>query len=507
MFPLRAGTQSVPPEPTIKSTVHLIQIAVQAVNKSGSPMDGLTRNDFQIIENGVPRPIAFFQTAAAAGGVRERDAGPALAVFSNRPHAPGSHNCSVLLVDQLETDPGTWRRAEPDVRAFLKKLGPADRLAVFVLTPQRGLQVMQNCGANASASADKLPSARAANSDFLFRAPLSAAPETGELLQRPEGLATPELVATNNAQDVTNALRAIAGYLSGVDGNRSLIWFSRYFPNAFQREPVLTLEQARLQLLKAVHQLVAANVAIFPVDAHGLTPDQALDVEHENLPIPHPSGPTTAYPLAGDDFSDLMDLARESGGKAYFNTNGFAQSMSDALRLGTGRYTLGFYAEGTMDNRFHHIRIEVKQADVRLTYKPGYWAVESAPKTDADEQLRAALASPFPATDIQLQADGLPSPRKESVTLYIDSANVQLTRGTATLDVMFGQREPNGRVFAIAPDRVSVPLKTHPAAHDVWLTTHANIALRPQSTSIRVVVRDVDSGRIGSIDIPVPANR
>jgi Ca-activated chloride channel family protein len=54
-------------QPTFKSAVDLVQFGVSVVDKQGQPITGLTRDDFEIVENGTKQSVRFFAAGEPDG--------------------------------------------------------------------------------------------------------------------------------------------------------------------------------------------------------------------------------------------------------------------------------------------------------------------------------------------------------------------------------------------------------------------------------------------------------
>ena len=57
-----------PPDDVIKVNTELVQTAVTVVNKDGHFVDGLERENFQLVIDGKPRPIALFERVTGGKG-------------------------------------------------------------------------------------------------------------------------------------------------------------------------------------------------------------------------------------------------------------------------------------------------------------------------------------------------------------------------------------------------------------------------------------------------------
>lgn len=495
--------------PTIKSTTQLIQFIVIASGKRDSPAPNLVRENFRVRENGKEHPVAFFKKYDAVDQGTNPAAPARLGAFSNVLDTPQTDNRNILLLDRADTDPISWQRGLPQILEFLRGLKQTDHIAIYLLT-SRGLQIVQDYMGDSASLRRRLQSSNQTTTSDSLSGLLPGEAAQSSPTKREGEIGIPELLRLGRTQGLTGAFEAIANHLSDVPGAKSLIWFAGKFPNAFSREDDLVLEASRIKLLRAVNHVMSANVAIFPISALGLMPDHALDAENEQLPVaPQGSaGVTTPYPFPDHDFSLMLEFARQSGGKAYFNTNGIGQAVRDAATLGSRRYILGFYVSEELDSKFHRLEVSVTEPGIHLKYKPGYWAVPAAAPLSLGEELQVILQSPFTKGGIQLQADGVMSKSHEmALDLFIDQTNLNLVRRAtdwgATIEVLFTQKDLKGGVFGLPTYRVPISVTESSAATHRWLTTHANILVRPQSKIIRVVVRDAITGNVGSIDIPV----
>ncbi len=495
----------------IKTTTQLVQLTVVATGRRDAPVSDLTRDQFQIFEGGTPRAISTFTKNGDANEMVSPAVLDSQTYFSNfSPRSSGAVN--VLLLDEMNTDWKSWELAWPQVLRFIRSLRPGDHLAIYSLDAVYGLRPVQDYTSDTSQLLNKLRNLRSPSLSMLL-----PSGQAGEIFRPPSfvprnnRLDRPELLSLGRVQGITVALQVIADHLAGVGGRKSLIWLAGNFPNPFQSVSNATFEAYRFKMLRAVNHLISADVAIYPVDARALLTDPSFDVANGDTGI-HPlqaeEGPALVMPT---DISALLELASRSGGKAYVNTNGLAQCMENAASAGQGSYTLGFYTTREPDDKYHSIRIVVKRRGIRLRYRPGYWdfSKTTGEANLAQDRLRVALESPFTTQMIELQAR--PTLRSLSdgdlrVALFVNSNNLSFRKEqgawNATLDVIFGQKDVEGKVFAIPPYRVPVRISEAALASHAWLKTETKLALRQQSRTVRIVVRDEGSGNLGSLDIP-----
>jgi VWFA-related protein len=118
-----------------RSTVSLVAVDVQVLDRQGYPIPTLRTEDFQVTIGGRRRRVVsadFVRHAAEAGLALRRevtDAGsPAPAA---RPDAGGTGRLIVLAIDSRSFDVATWQRVAVTSRAFVAGLRPDDRIGLY----------------------------------------------------------------------------------------------------------------------------------------------------------------------------------------------------------------------------------------------------------------------------------------------------------------------------------------------------------------------------------------
>jgi VWFA-related protein len=88
----------VPTDPAFRTTTKLVQVSVAAHDSKGAPVADLRREDFQILDNGVPQEIRVFVAETEnSSGSPPRNLAPN--TFTNR--ISGANGNSVILFDNL----------------------------------------------------------------------------------------------------------------------------------------------------------------------------------------------------------------------------------------------------------------------------------------------------------------------------------------------------------------------------------------------------------------------
>jgi len=255
----------------------------------------------------------------------------------------------------------------------------------------------------------------------------------------------------------------------------------------------------------------------------------------------------------------MRQIAEESGGVAFYEDNAFKKAFASAIADGSNYYTLAYSPENKqLDGQFRKIEIKLlasnnlpgsnnlKDANVakyRLSYRRGYfadapqagsskastWAAGSSMVHNAPGSARLLFqAKVLPAADgsagqsaVQIQplnADAggslthqLTGPLKRySIDFLADMhrVNADLAEDGArhsTLEFIAIAYDANGKILNYS-DRTFKRI-IHPAKYSEFLQTgwpmHQELDLPAGDVYLRLGVRDITTGWLGSLEIPV----
>jgi VWFA-related protein len=80
-----------------------------------------------------------------------------------------------------------------------------------------------------------------------------------------------------------------------------------------------------------------------------------------------------------DEQGSLEDLARATGGKAYYNRNDLDAAVGDAIATGADYYAISYVPPRSgYDDEYHSINVKVDHSGVHLQYREGYTSVDLA---------------------------------------------------------------------------------------------------------------------------------
>jgi hypothetical protein len=172
-------------------------------------------------------------------------------------------------------------------------------------------------------------------------------------------------------------LEVIAGELGDRPGRKNLVWIAHDFIRAGDTQDA----QFNTDVLRTLHSLNAANVAIFPVEMqHGAA---AL---HGSVRIALKSAiPGVTDWQFGPDF---QEWARQTAGDPASHMD-LRTALRRIFEDSRASYTLGFYP-AALDGTYHELKVKVARRAVDVLSRQGYLA-GTEPQTESSVPGRKAL--------------------------------------------------------------------------------------------------------------------
>jgi len=441
--------------------------------------------------------------------------------------SPGS--VTVVLFDALNTSFGDQAHAKAEILAFLRQLRPQDHVAVYLLTKR--LTVINEFTQDAQsllAAVERLrtdPSLLELKANQAFVSPSDTGLQDPKAARRAASL-TNEMNSTlsdianvERMQITAQALEGIANHVAGVPGRKNLIWVSGSFPVSIamtsnDNSPVDRQSQNFMpQMERVARAFSQANLAIYPVDAHGLIIPSDFDagVAH---PLRQYGSPLTP-PAGVEEQATMRMLAERTGGKAFINTNDIQGAIRTTLAEAKASYQLGFYPEQeNWDGKFHELKLRAKKSGLSLHYRKGYFAMEDAPREPATARaaLQTAMWSPVDASGVGLKVsvDAIElATRKIDLRVNVAAGELRLEeadgRHRGNLDAIYLQLAAGDAAVVAEPLSYKLDFSEaeYQAALERGYPLAAKLVIRPETRALRVVVRDAGSGELGSVTIPL----
>jgi len=212
------------------------------------------------------------------------------------------------------------------------------------------------------------------------------------------------------------------------------------------------------------------------------------------------------HPIQGP----VRQVAEATGGRTIRRSGDLAAALAAIVDDGRAGYQISFAPQGEADDRYHSITVKlVGQRGVTLRYRTGY-LFDKEPVTLKD-RFRQAVWKPIDTADIRLTASVAPSGAVSSVKLSIAAADLGMEQRAGRwfdkLDIFFIQRDDAGIRAQVDGSTLGLRLKsaTYQNVLAQGLPFEHSLKLKPGMASLRVLVVDENSGRMGSVTIPSSA--
>ena len=403
--PSQAAATPQPPQSsvaTLRAGTQLVVVDVVVTDKNQKPVHGLKASDFTLTEENVPQVVKHFEehTALTPADATKFPALPKFppGVFTNYTPEPVNGAVNLLLLDALNTPVRDQAYVRQQLLAFLNSTPPATRIAIFGLTTQ--LTILQGFTSDPELLKAVASSKLGKNSPLLQDSVGGGGIQntTADALED-QGV-DPTIVANLRQFDAQqqsfqlqlrvkytlDAMNQLARYLSSIPGRKNLIWFSGSFPISVLpdttgnlTDPFAVVADYEKEFRDTVSLLARSQVAVYPVDARGLTNAPVFDAATTRN---YGRGPARMIQdlnkFSTDtiaEHSTMSQMAEATGGHAFYNTNGLTQAVATAINDGSNFYTLTYTpANPARDGKFRKIKVQLAHSGVNLAYRHGYYA-------------------------------------------------------------------------------------------------------------------------------------
>jgi VWFA-related protein len=412
----------------LRTNTRLVVLDVVATDSKGQPVPDLAAEDFTVLEDGKPQKISGFTFQRGGSTVIAHDPLPPN-IVTNIPMVRSS-SLNVILFDTLNGDFTEQAYARDQLLKFLNSTEFDRPIAIFAM--ENDLKLLHDFTTD-----NKALSAAVAK---LKPQVQGVGVESVESRASAFGSAGAYHTSQRSIENTLNELNVLAKMLNSYPGRKNLIWLSESFPLTLFPESNGQLHQdgqslrsaessgggpstmENLQksapynsyaaLVKKVSDvLMAAQVAVYIVDAGALSKDDHLASQHT-----------------------MNSMAESTGGKVFKNRNDLAIGLKTSVEDGATYYTLEYYPENKKwDGQFRVIQVRSSRPGVNLRYRQGYYALdpEKLQKENSDsvaEDFSRLLKLDAPAvTAVLFQAQVLPPAdknKKVTVSFHVDPRTI-----------------------------------------------------------------------------------
>jgi VWFA-related protein len=535
----------------VRVNAELVQTDAMVFDKQGNFIDGLKRDQFVLKVDGKPRDLQFFdrissgsrnedaQLAAARGGANSAS------VNGSRPIPLDRGRTVFFFVDDFHLSLHSLNSTRKMLLRYVDhEMGQNDEVAIISAAGQIGfLQQLSGDKAMLHAAIERLRSRPydvrdienprmseyqamliLRNDDDVLNFFVDAM--VREDRQLPRGQAA-DIVRARASQTVTQAssittqtlvaIKNVIDRSKALSGRKVLFMISDGFYLDSRNSDSYDW------IRRATSAAAASGMVIYSIDARGLV-EQNTNVTGDFAVDPSGRLQRASVGERGATEDGLNALAVDTGGRAFFNNNVLADSVTKALKDSSVYYLLAWRpdTDEQRNQKFHRIEVSVAgRPDLIVRTRSGFGAAETVENTTSKkdrqappdskpvDQLRLALRSAFPksALPVSLSLNFINLPERGSIlaTSFKIRTNEVLFEQTggvpsAIVDLAGVVMDENGRTVDSFTERVTMRPKsgTNPSAPEGILFNHFSQVV-PGLYQVRVAANDDKQQRVGSI--------
>ncbi len=454
--------------------VTVVNVDVYVTDKKGNRVSGLTKDDFDLFEDGKPVKISNFYSVengrptGALAGVEETAPGqPPPERKGGAPPVPEDQRLRLIVyLDNFNIHPFNRNRVLKEVRVFLHNhISREDR--VMLVTYDRELHIRSGFTSDPDLVNDILTdqekvtgSAVHADSDRkLILDQIQQSTNATEALDYARGYAESVM---NDLTFTIDAMKKMVDSMAGLPGRKAILYVSDGIPlkagedmfyavqNKYQEGSSGALNEAidfdaSRRFAELSSKANANRVTFYTIDAGGLrgyssnsaenaTNDQGIyldQIELSNMQAP------------------LQMLAEDTGGVSIINAN---RVLPDLERLSSDfntYYSLGYSPVHSGDGRYHKIEVKLKKKGLTARHRDGYR--DKSPETQMSDSTLAVLQFPFEQNPLAIDLEFGHSTARED-GFYLVPVAVKIPLGRVTLIPRATSQEASLRLFFAAID-------------------------------------------------------
>lgn len=549
---------------TLQVSTRLVDLGLIAMDKHGKPIADLKPNEIELYDNGRKQQIAAFHHATPTPALAQAPAPVADdGIFTNTAPPADTQEVPdllVLMMDESHLPFNDLNRARNEVEHFLKTARPNSRIALYAIS-EHGFRVIQDVTADhalvetqlaswrptaaATAQAAQLDQRNRQQFDYV-RNPSDLDYVNGNHGDSPDFItsADPNLrqLGDDPLGSVLVSMVTVARHFAPVQGHKSLVWISGDSVLVNWDDQTVSMERRVKELDAAINRtkeaLNEAHMALYAVDASVVSSGSAaVDASLANADVQlnpvatansAPGGSGATRDTHGGRMSaqlqqdtrgiqgPVRQLAEGTGGRAINKGSDLKATLDGIEQDSQALYEVGFNPDTLADNKFHTLTVKIPgRKDVKLRYRAGYLYNEEA--STSKERFQQAVWSPMDLNGISLTAiaepaDGSgPDVNSAAVKLRISLAGLGLQEKDGhwadNLYIFLAKRDEAAQKAEITGDTLRLSLKqaTYQSGMPAGIPYRHPVDVKSKLGSVRVIVVDGNSGKMGSVTIPSSA--
>ena len=513
------------PAVTFRVEVNYVEVDAVVTDAQGMPIANLTKNDFEIYEDGKKQDVATFSLVNIPIERAERPlfaSAPVEADVQSNDHVEG--RIYLIVLDDVHTDFTRTPRVKAAATRFIETNFGTNDLAAVVYTGRAGDGQDFTNNSRLLINAINKFNGRKLRSGTLNRIEGARVnPGTGAL---EPGDDIDQMDRAFRARSMANSIRKLSEFMAGVRGRRKTMILIGEGVDFDIYQAVGQLGSTASSVLLDTHDAIAAatrgNVTIYTIDPRGL-----MNAESDLIEVAGTIGDADGRAIANEmrlSQDSLRVLADATGGFAAVNSNDLNGAFDRIVTENSSYYMLGFYSTNDRRNgRYRKLEVRVSRPGLRVRNRAGYYEARGrAPNQPASSPnavapaLTDALGSPLPVSGVPLKVFAAPfkgtAPNAAiALALEIDVSNLDFVEGNGTfneqIEIAYTAVNTTGKVFPGERQTATLTLKpdTYERAKARGFRVLSQANLPPGRYQMRVAAGN-KAGKAGSVvyDLEVP---
>jgi VWFA-related protein len=539
-------------ELTIRSQTRLVMVPVLVQDKDGQHVGGLKAEDFVVQEEGRAQKIAVFEEVKPEEGLVQRPAAE-VQEFTNQVAAQTTRRLTIIALDAGSSGVADQRRARDAMLRYLAATAKSDAPMALVFFSRAGIRVIHDfstdperlraalvrleptiSGKDSGPAPDHLklvpfgaPTDGSVLTSATSKFTMNTSDALGELFKfsrDPDGIYKQFDRDTGISSTLENFANVAHGF-AGIPGRKELIWITAAFPFSITNPDESDSRDFSVAYKRTFQLLNDANIAVYPVDIRGLlvqvfgdisvctTCGRSLSSGMQNAELI--ANPNVGITESTANIATLESFASMTGGKAFYNRNDIDKSMQAANRDAAGYYMLGYYRiSAPAKAEWRKLKVKSIRDGTKVRARSGYFALPDAESVgDAKTELQQAALSQvqYTALPVMVKIQGI----TENGANKVVKARISVPPNTVTIDGSQGNRvlvdfvglarDIKGDMKGSFSQTFRGNLKPEDVSRfDAAGLNYGNQFELPSGEySLKFVVRDGVSGRIGSVIVPI----
>ena len=427
---LTAQAPQAPPSVTFQVEVNYVDVDVVVTDEQGNFVSGLTREDFEVLEDGKLQKVDTFVYVEIPV---EPDnaftlAGRNVSGDTQTNREPFAGRLYVIVLDDQDVAATRTAQVRKSAKEFVDKYMGANDIAAVIHTSGRtdAAQEFTSNKQRLHAAIDKFVGRRMRSitlerlDSYYQQLSMLSSDQSQSTETEPAASTDPGGHARVDPTDFERGFRAVgvldtlkstAEFLTAVRGRRKAVLF---FSEGIDY-PITDLfgGHSATDVIRAAQDAISmaarANVNFYTIDPRGLVgmTNEFMEMAgggapalagQPNVPMGSVTGATGGTFNAQTELmhelmlsqGSLRELAEQTGGIASVNTNSLTNTFNRIVQANSRYYVIGYYPPTHPRNgRFHKIEVRAKRPGLRVAARKGY----GSPRGQTAEERKRAEAS------------------------------------------------------------------------------------------------------------------